>query len=131
MQFGKIKTRLFREQLGAEGREIVPAGAQYYIAKATSLKLDNPLEGGAVYGRAKEKIARRGIVLEDDEILLAMDHTGTGRYLTKDIRTLEEFGELLNTVEEKFGVRWAPELNRAVRGLSGGATPVKNAPTAI
>lgn len=81
----KNKDPAFLEQLGAQGREIVPAGAQYYIAKATSLKLDNPLEGGAVYEQAKEKIARRGIVLKDDEILLAMDHTGTGRYLTKDI----------------------------------------------
>lgn len=56
----KNKDPAFLEQLGAQGREIVPAGAQYYIAKATFLQVRQPVRGrrGIRTSQRKDRKAR-------------------------------------------------------------------------
>ncbi|MCI8332252.1 MAG: hypothetical protein HFE78_05455 [Clostridiales bacterium] len=95
----KTKDKAFLEKLGAKEGQLLPAGVQYYIAKASSLKLDNPQDAQDIYEEAKKKIVRNGILLKNDDILFAMDKTGTGQYLTKEVRTLEQFGEMVTAIE--------------------------------
>jgi len=98
----KTKDQAFLEKLGVKDGELLPAGIQYYIAKASSLKLDNPQNAQDIYEEAKKKIIRNGILLNDDDVLYAMDKTGTGQYLTKEVRTLEQFGEMVRSIEKNI-----------------------------
>ncbi|MCI8589891.1 MAG: hypothetical protein HFE77_04185 [Clostridiales bacterium] len=98
----KTKDQAFLDKLGTAQGHILPAGVQYYIAKASSLKLDNPQNAQDIYEEAKKKIIRNGILLKDDDILFAMDKTGTGQYLSKEVRTLEQFGEMVSLIENNI-----------------------------
>ena len=99
----KTKDQAFLNKIGARKGSVIPAGAQYYIAKAPTTKYDNPQEETVVLADAQNKITRSGITIKDEEIMHAMDKTGTGKYLTKDLCTLEQFGEMLTRIEETVG----------------------------
>ena len=89
----KTKDKKFIEKIGAENGEIIPAGVEYYIAKAPvkSFLCKTPSE--EVIDAADRAICRNGIrICEDTENDIAT------RYDVKDVCTLEQFGKLSDEI---------------------------------
>ena len=89
----KTKDKKFIEKIGAEKGEIIPAGVEYYIAKAPvkSFLCKTPSE--EVIDAADRAICRNGIrICEDTENDIAT------RYDVKDVCTLEQFGKLSDEI---------------------------------
>ncbi len=117
------KSRWFKERIGCEG-EIYPAGILYFPAKAPDVNLASDTDAGNVYNLASREIKRKGLLLNDIDILRAMDKELRGAYIPvkfskkdglskeKNIQTLEEFGRLS---EEIGGL-----LNKIVKQMKQG-----------
>ncbi len=91
--------------------EIIPAGVLYFGANVPTLTLDAELPPTEVERLVSDKLSRRGILLDDREVLEAMERELHGKYLPlktkKDgsftnsdaLKTLEDFGSLLGSIE--------------------------------
>ncbi|MBQ6702307.1 MAG: exodeoxyribonuclease V subunit gamma [Clostridia bacterium] len=94
----------FKEKIGCEG-DIIPAGIIYFSAKAPNIDIKKEDEIDSVYSNAVKKVRRMGLVLNDPDILEAMDKGITGKYIpVRFVKKTNDYSapELLKTVEE-FG----------------------------
>lgn len=72
----------FASQLGIDpATPIKPAGILYHSSNVPTLRLDKPEDGQTVLTLADEKIARSGLLLDDESILRAMNDTLDPGYL--------------------------------------------------
>ncbi len=125
------KSRWFKEKIGCTG-QIYPAGILYFPAKAPDVNLGSDNDEENVYNLASQQIKRKGLLLNDIDILRAMDKELSGAYIPvkfskkdglskeKNIQTLEEFGKLS---DEIGGL-----LNRIVKQMKKGdisASPIE------
>lgn len=96
----------------AKGGEILPAGALYVGAALKDDMLDSPIPADEVLAKVRKSVYHRGLLLEDPEILRAMDRDMKGRFipvsLKKDggysqyslpsLASLERMGELVSEI---------------------------------
>ena len=104
------KSDTFKEKIKCEG-DILPAGVLYFAAKAPDVKISAEDEIENVYSNAGNSIKRSGLLLNDMDVLSAMEKNFENRYipvtLTKKgqfskndcLRTIEEFGELAKEID--------------------------------
>ncbi|MDD4772792.1 MAG: PD-(D/E)XK nuclease family protein [Eubacteriales bacterium] len=103
----------FKARAGCgEGGQILPAGVLYFSAKAPEFSLDNYEDENAVTDKAHTALTRRGLLLDDKEILKAMEKNLEGRYIpvklksdgnftaASSIQTLSDFGILMNDISD-------------------------------
>ena len=65
----------FHLELGlAEGEAPVPCGVIYLDANISTLTLDEAMDETEIESRAKKELKRTGLLLNDEEILTAMNH---------------------------------------------------------
>ncbi len=96
----KTRDAAFLRKLGVKEGHVKPAGAQYYIAKAPTVRYDNlPDDPQTVLRDASDAIARSVLVLDDDTVLSALNKKRT-EYSPNKLITLETFGGLLSTIEQ-------------------------------
>ena len=94
------------------GAKRIPAGVLYLSAGTPDLPLDAPTDEGEIEKLADDTLKRDGLVLNDIEIIQAMDRELSKKYapasLKKDstysagssVATLEEFGNLMHQVSD-------------------------------
>ena len=105
----------FRARLGvAPEEEVLPAGMLYMMASTADITLPAPLSPDEVREKAKQSLVRSGLLLNDMEVLTAMDKKLSGRYipvtLTKkgeigrtaaqSLASLDEMGKLARRLDE-------------------------------
>ena len=106
----KSRSEGFRRRIGFDG-EIVPACVEYLAVGGKDVKSNTPVSKEESLALAKAQLTRTGMVLDDEEILTAMDKERTGRFLPvkpdkngsfakhgENFFTLERMGELLDDV---------------------------------
>ena len=97
------------------GNEILPAGVLYFSARVPDITLKTEEEKTIVIDLANEQLKRKGILLNDAEILKAMDKDLGGKYIPvrttstgisksseKSLLTLDEFDELMEVVNDRI-----------------------------
>ncbi len=106
---------------GTKDGEILPAGVLYTAARAKDLTYDSPAEAENAAADARRGVTRRGLLLDDRDVLNAMDKGITGRYIPvrikqdgeyragceRSLASLEKMGELVG------------ELDRAICRIAG------------
>ena len=112
--------------------EILPAGVLYFGANVPTVTLDAELPPDEVERQVVSKLSRRGLLLDDKDVLSAMERELSGKYLPVKIKkdgsfggagalcTLEGFGKLLGSIEET--VR---DIGREIRSGNASAHPMK------
>ena len=110
----KSQNPAFRRLLCEEGGELMPAGVLYTAARAADKVYDAPPERGEVIENAHRSVKRSGLLLDEEEVLRAMDKTREGRFIPvrfradggvhkaseRSLASLEKMGELLGEMEE-------------------------------
>ena len=111
----KNKRESFRNRLGiTEDEEVLPAGMLYMMASTADITLPKPLSPDEVREEAKRDLTRSGLLLDDMEVLTAMDKELSGRYIpvtmtkkgefgkrsTQSLATLSEMGDLAKRLDE-------------------------------
>ena len=104
----------FRQRLsGEEDGEILPAGALYTAARPSEKQYASPHEAENALADAQKSVYRRGILLDDPDVLRAMDKEMAGRYIpvklnkdgsysaasVKSLASLEKMGDLVGTLD--------------------------------
>jgi len=85
----------------SNGNEILPAGILYFPARIPDITIKSESEN--VLETAHGKLSRKGILLDDTEILRAMEEELEGKYIPlKSIVTLEELNELMEMIDKKI-----------------------------
>lgn len=96
----------------SENAEIVPAGILYFKAGVPTVTLESEATPEAVEEMVSDKLSRRGLLLEDENVLRAMDTELSGKYLPVKIKkdgtfsssasltSLEGFKTLLSSIED-------------------------------
>lgn len=92
--------------------EVVPAGILYFSAGVPTVTLDEEATAEEVEAKVSEGLKRKGLLLDDPEILEAMEKGLAGKYIpvkqkkdgelakTNSLATLEDFRELALTLEK-------------------------------
>ena len=107
----KDKSGAFRRAIHCEG-EILPAGVLYCSAKPSTVAAESEISDAKIYEKISETFSRKGLLLEDEEILRMMEKKLTGKYIPvrltqkgefmavskKNLKTLAGFGELLESI---------------------------------
>ncbi len=111
----KSKNAAFRASLGlSEGGRILPAGVLYMEARTADVTLSSAKAEEEVKTLAKGQLLRNGLLLNDLDVLSAMEHELSGRYapvkLGKDgtpkgchgteLSTMSDMETLMHTVDE-------------------------------
>ncbi len=101
-----------------EGR-LLPAGVLYFTAKAPDFSLDKTENEQTVIDKANYMLTRKGLLLNDKEILTAMEKNLNGRFIPvklttsgeftaiSPVKTLSEFGILMRDISDtvsKFSI---------------------------
>ncbi len=101
----------FKEKIKCEG-EVLPAGILYFAAKAPDFTIENDGDIENAYTIAESSIGRVGMLVNDIDILKAMDKNLEQKYIpvklykngnlsnTKYLKTVEEFGELSRKIDD-------------------------------
>lgn len=101
-----------RKSAGCNG-DILPAGVLYYIAKTPELTYQNRQSPETVLRAVGDNMKKAGMLLNDEEILRAMEKSLGGKYIPVKIKkdgalvsslslqSLEEFGALMKDVSQK------------------------------
>ena len=95
------------------GKNIVPAGVLYEPARDVMVSAGHDLDDEALEAERRKSIQRSGLLLDDPEVVEAMEHAGGRAYLpvkfTKDgmptgenLATLERLGKLGKRVDESL-----------------------------
>lgn len=106
----KSENPRFKEKLGGE---LLPAGALYTAARAKDSSYDGPVNEEKVSTDSKKSVYRSGLLLDDREMLEAMDPGLSGRFIPvsvtkkneyssdsqKSLATYEKMGELVGELE--------------------------------
>lgn len=123
----------FRRRLGiSPNEEVLPAGMLYMMASTADITLPAPLPPDEVREKAKRALTRSGLLLNDMEILSAMDKGLSGRYipvtLTKkgevgkssaqSLVSLDEMGKLSKRLDEVI-----KEIGTGIRQGNADAAP--------
>lgn len=100
------------EKLSGE-YDVIPAGILYFSAKSPEVSVDSPpVLDEEIDGLINKKLVRNGLLLNDEEILTAMENRLSGQYIpikltksgavtkTKSLATLEDFGKIFNQVAD-------------------------------
>ena len=94
---------LEREGSPLFGREVVPAGVLYLPAREALASGRADMDEKAVAAELEKALRRKGVVLDEPEVLEAMEHTGGGAYrylpLKVSAKTGEVTGEALVSAE--------------------------------
>lgn len=77
---------LFRRRIGAEEGEILPAGVLYLSARSPELSLERELSPDEVLALADKKLQRRGLLLDDPEVLRAMEDPPSARFIPVSLK---------------------------------------------
>ncbi|MBQ8174029.1 MAG: PD-(D/E)XK nuclease family protein [Clostridia bacterium] len=111
----KSENPAFRARLCGEGGEILPAGVLYTGARIKDATCDSPAEARELADHLGATVKRSGLLLNDPEILRAMDHELSGRYIPvkldpksgkfekaslRSLASLEKMGELVGKIDE-------------------------------
>ena len=114
ISFWKSDTPAFRRRLtGEENGELLPAGALYTAARPSEKQYASPSEAESAIADAQKSVYRRGILLDDPDVLRAMDKEMAGRYIpvklnkdgsysansVKNLASLEKMGDLVRTID--------------------------------
>lgn len=104
---------LFRRRIGAEEGEILPAGVLYLSARPPEVSLDHELPPEEVLGLADKELQRRGLLLDDPDVLRAMEDPPAARFIPVSLKSkgegyvagaplasLATFGELADRVTD-------------------------------
>ncbi len=95
----------------SENSEIIPAGVLYFSAGVPTVTLDAEASEEEVEKMASDKLSRKGLLLEDAEVLKAMENELSGHYLpvkikkdgnfssTDSLTSLDGFRTLLSSIE--------------------------------
>lgn len=90
--------------------DTIPAGILYYPARTSQIVLEQDYSSKDVENEMKKEFKRNGLLLDDEDILLAMENPLTGRYIPvklsakgeikgkNSLTTLQELGELENYI---------------------------------
>jgi len=92
----------------SEGGEIMPAGILYFNAKMPDITIKSEEEREIVIDLAHEKLSRKGILLDDMEILQAMEPDLSGQFIPfknnkaseKSLFTLEELDRMMENINK-------------------------------
>ncbi len=115
-----------------KNREIVPAGILYFSAGVPTVSLDAEATPEEIEKMASDKLTRRGLLLDDPEILEAMDKELSGAYLpikqkkdgtftgSDSLTPLEGFAHLLSSVEETI-----KDIGKEIKRGNASAKPMK------
>ena len=127
----KNPTDKLKRTLG--GNEILPAGVLYFSARVPDITLKTEEEKTIVIDLANEQLKRKGILLNDTDILKAMDKDLGGKYIPvrttsagisksseKSLLTLDEFDELMDVVNERI-----KDIGRELNNGDMSAIPLK------
>lgn len=112
--------------------EVLPAGVLYFGANVPTITLDAELPPSTVEQMVTDKLSRRGLLLNDQDVLEAMEHELVGKYLpiklkkdgslknTDALRSLEDFGSLLVSIEATIR-----DIGNEIKRGSISASPMK------
>ena len=93
------------------GGELTPAGVLYMPAVSPSVSADGTADEAAVRKKILEKYTMKGVILDDNRIITAMEHDGKGVYIPVKLKgeavssgsgslaTLEELGAIFKRVD--------------------------------
>ncbi|MBQ4575328.1 MAG: PD-(D/E)XK nuclease family protein [Clostridia bacterium] len=100
----------FTEKLGCTQGDILPAGVLYFGAHLPLISSDIPMTTEEITAEATDSIQRKGLFIDDPDILRAMDKNLSGKYIPvrmkKDggfysgtpITSIAGFGEIMNQI---------------------------------
>lgn len=111
----KSKDPAYRKELGVdENATLLPAGILYMAASPKDIALTAPEEPDEVRRKAREKMVRSGLLLQDERILRAMDENLDGHYIPvkTDKHGAIVWGDTFYTLEKMGEI--ATELEKAV-----------------
>lgn len=115
-----------------EGAEIIPAGILYFGAEVSTLTLDKEEPAKDAEAKIIRKIGHSGLLLDDMEVLRAMDSNLSGIYLpvklkkdgeisgSESLMPLDGFKALLTTVEENIR-----QIGDEIKRGNASANPLK------
>ncbi len=132
----KSQNPAFLSRLCREGEELLPAGVLYTGARIADTTCDTPAEAEEFVGQLGRALKRSGLLLDDSDVLRAMDKELSGRYIPvkldkngemtgasrKSLASLERMGELVGELHDVI-CRIAQELREgeaAARPRDGG-----------
>ena len=98
----KTNDKKLIERLGAQNGQLLPAGAQYYIAKSPSIVSSGDESESELEESAVASVKRNGLYNSDPEIIRAMSRSGQKFYSPSDLIALDEFGRLLGVIEDNI-----------------------------
>ncbi len=93
------------------GGELTPAGVLYMPAVSPTVSADGTADDGAVRRKIAEKYTMKGVILEDNKIITAMEHDGKGIFIpvklsgdkvtsgANSLATLEELGAITKRID--------------------------------
>lgn len=103
----------FKKSAGCgSGGGILPAGVLYLSARAPEVSLDGKADEKTVTEMANNMLTRKGLLLDDREILTAMEKNLEGRYIpvklkadgnytaASPLQTLNDFGKLMRDISD-------------------------------
>ena len=117
----------------AKNAEIVPAGVLYFSAGVPTLTLDSQTSPEKVEEMVSNKLARRGLLLDDTDVLKAMENELSGHYIpikmkkdgsyssSDSLTSLDGFKTLLSSVEGTI-----KEIGNEIKRGNASAKPIRN-----
>jgi len=112
----------FRRSVGCEG-EIIPAGVLYCTAKTAAVTATPEMSDAEIYKKVEATLKRKGLLLDDEEVLRLMEKQLTGKYIpvtvkkdgtlstTLTLESLEGLGRLMNEITTTVA-RLASEMKK-------------------
>lgn len=92
----------------------IPAGVIYVPAASPAIVSDTPLSQEEIEKKTQTELKRHGLILNEEEIIYAMEHSGEGKFIparigkngaplaSSSIATLEQFGKLKRFLDKMF-----------------------------
>ncbi len=98
------------------GHEIVPAGVLYVPARDESIRGDADMSDAELEKKRGESLRRSGLILDDPEVIAAMEHSDEPRYIPVRFRKSGEACDTLASAE-RFGTL-ARHIEQTLRGMA-------------
>ena len=117
----------------AKDSRILPAGVLYFSAGVPTVTLEREASAEEVEQLVQDKLARRGLLLDDPDVLRAMESELSGKYLpvrmkkdgsftnSDSLTSLDGFKALLSSIEDT--VRG---IGNEIKRGNASASPLKN-----
>lgn len=106
---------------GLFGKEILPAGVLYFPAREAVISGSPDMTEEAVAAAVEKELVRRGVVLDDPEVIDAMEHTDGGPYRYLPLKVSSKTGAISGEAlvsAEKLG-RLNRHVKQVLRDLAG------------